>query len=492
MPHCELSNPAQKRYAELCKSIPELGKKCTRHANALWDEMWEMAEQVHELKAVCHSLGKPYERDAIRLCKGETAFHYLRDLYTACDGSKKKALECGKAPYTLLRDFRKERAEKNKEKKGKTRTKAKGKAAAITEPVATKPIMGKLYLQRATGDIVRADEYDGNVVQVQPLDIDNIPQGDPITVQFEELEGPVTVEKYRSEDEETDHDADEADHGLKATLATIKELAANGPWEILTAIIGVLGLKWADVIAWAQQQAKLGGDGDESIEATPSAAVGTADMPPVVPLTHENRPWNMGSHKRQLIELCGGVGQAAGYLIQDWPEAREWLEKALQTEIAADYRISGVAVDKDNNLIDAREAALKSLVFHCGGIEPAAGFVFDHLGEKKNINPAKAKKKPAKPRPVAKKEKQEKPLPPGQAKADRAKVGGYFRMRETGEDWRIVHVKAIWRSTQRGVLPRGRCQRRILVNQRGRGGMGQIQPCGLGDEQEATEKGQGR
>ena len=334
-------------------------------------------------------------------------------------------------------------------------TKAKEEPAIGDESAVRKPIMGRMYHQRATGDFVRAVKWEGDVVQVQPLDFDFDPQGDPITVQFGELDGPLTiVKRHDGEDEETDdedadaeetdHDADEADHGLKATLATIKELAANGPWEILTAIIGVLGLKWADVVAWAQQQAKLGGEGDESIEATPSCPLVLPICCPL-PLWHENRPWNMGSHKRQLIELCGGVGQAAGYLIQDWPEAREWLEKALQTEIAADYRISGVAVDKDNNLIDAREAALKSLVFHCGGIQPAAGFVFDHLGEKKNINPAKAKKKPAKPRPVAKKEKQEKPLPPGQAKADRAKVGGYFRMRETGEDWRIVHVKAIWR-----------------------------------------------
>ena len=35
-------------------------------------------------------------------------------------GDKQKALECGKAPYTLLREFRKERAEKNKEKKGES------------------------------------------------------------------------------------------------------------------------------------------------------------------------------------------------------------------------------------------------------------------------------------------------------------------------------------------------------------------------------------
>ena len=278
--HAQLSNPAQKRYAELCKSIPELGEKCTRHANALMADMWEMAEQVHELKTVCHNLGKPYEVDAIKLCGTETAFHYLRDLYTACDGSKKKALECGKAPYTLLRDFRKERAEQNREKKGKS---AKGKAAAITEPVATKPIMGKLYLQRATGDIVRADDYDGDVVQVQPLDIDKIPQGNPITVAFSELEGPVTVEKYRGEDEETkldaaDEDADEDvdqidcdEATVAAALATIKALRFDDPWETLSEVVAALNLKMVDVAAWAKQQAEWASEVEA--EATPPVPV---------------------------------------------------------------------------------------------------------------------------------------------------------------------------------------------------------------------------
>lgn len=117
--HAQLSDPEQ-RYKQLCKSIPEHGEKCLRHRNTLMSEMWAMAEEVHELKAVCQSLGKPYEADAIRLCKGETAFHYLRDLYTAFAGNKQQALECAKAPYTLLRDFRKERAAKNKDEKGES------------------------------------------------------------------------------------------------------------------------------------------------------------------------------------------------------------------------------------------------------------------------------------------------------------------------------------------------------------------------------------
>ena len=235
MRSCELSKTARKRYEELCKSIPELGKKCVRHANALIEDMWEMAEQVHELKIVCHSLGQPYEVDAIRLCKGETAFHYFRDLYTACEGSKKKALECRIAPYTLLRAFRKERAKHNREKKGST--KAKSKAATMPEPAVKKPIVGKLYFQRATGGIVRADDYDGKAVQVQPLDIDNNPDGDSITVQFSELEGPVTVEKgYRGNDDETDPDGDTkltlpAEPASDYTKAAQQYLTVNAEFE---------------------------------------------------------------------------------------------------------------------------------------------------------------------------------------------------------------------------------------------------------------------
>ncbi len=88
---------AEQRYKELFRSIPKHGEKCVRHGNALMADLWAMAEEVHELKAVCHTLKKPYEADAINLCGGETAFHYLRDLYTAFGGKKQKALECGKA-----------------------------------------------------------------------------------------------------------------------------------------------------------------------------------------------------------------------------------------------------------------------------------------------------------------------------------------------------------------------------------------------------------
>ena len=60
--HAQLSDSsAKKRYEELCKSIPEHGKQCLQHANSLMAEMWAMAEEVYELKAVCKTLGKPYE-----------------------------------------------------------------------------------------------------------------------------------------------------------------------------------------------------------------------------------------------------------------------------------------------------------------------------------------------------------------------------------------------------------------------------------------------
>jgi len=90
-------------------------------------EMWAMAEEVYELKAVCKALGKPYEIEAVRLCAGETAFHYLRDLHTAFAGNRRKALECAKAPYTLLREFRAERAAKNREKKCQAAEQYRGK-----------------------------------------------------------------------------------------------------------------------------------------------------------------------------------------------------------------------------------------------------------------------------------------------------------------------------------------------------------------------------
>ena len=97
--HAQLLTPATKRYAELCQSIPEHSKRFLQHVNLLMAEMWAMAEEIHDLKAVCKALGKPYEAEAIRLCAGETAFHYLRDLYTHFAGNRQKALECAKAPY---------------------------------------------------------------------------------------------------------------------------------------------------------------------------------------------------------------------------------------------------------------------------------------------------------------------------------------------------------------------------------------------------------
>jgi hypothetical protein len=126
--HAQPSNgSAEKRYNELCKSIPEHNERCLQQANSLMTEMWAMAEEVHELKGVCKMLRKPYEAEAIKLCGGETAFHYLCDLYTAFTGNRHKALECAKAPYTLLREFRAERAAKNREKKCLGAEKYRGK-----------------------------------------------------------------------------------------------------------------------------------------------------------------------------------------------------------------------------------------------------------------------------------------------------------------------------------------------------------------------------
>ncbi len=166
------------------------------------------------------------------------------------------------------------------------KTKPKGKASAITEPAAKKPIVGRMYLQRATGDFVRAIECgEDDVVQVQPLDCFYNPQGDPIIVQFHELEGPVTVRKDPSggDDAETydddapddDEEADEIDRAtakFEAALATILDWVVDDPFEVLWEVIHALGLKIADVAAWAQRQAELWAD-DEPIEATPPALV---------------------------------------------------------------------------------------------------------------------------------------------------------------------------------------------------------------------------
>lgn len=133
-----------------------------------------------------------------------------------------------------------------------------------------KPIKDEMYYRRTTGDLVRVVKCDGDDVQVQPLDFDNNPLGDPITVPFSELDGPATVEgngevnedadEINDEDaDEINEDADDKDQNdrdadrLNAALATIKELAANGPWNILAEVIDALDLKMADVVTWVQQ-----------------------------------------------------------------------------------------------------------------------------------------------------------------------------------------------------------------------------------------------
>ncbi len=165
--HAQLSDSsARKRYEELCKSISEHGKQCLQHANSLMAEMWAMAEDVYELKAVCKALGKPYESEAIRLCAGETAFHYLRDLHTAFAGNRLKALECAKAPYTLLREFRAERAAKNREKKCPAAEQYRGKYYGTADGNA-------IYVQKtsATNGSVKGDMAGGGHTTVLIADL---------------------------------------------------------------------------------------------------------------------------------------------------------------------------------------------------------------------------------------------------------------------------------------------------------------------------------
>ena len=165
--HAQLSDSsARKRYEELCKSISEHGKQCLQHANSLMAEMWAMAEDVYELKAVCKALGKPYESEAIRLCAGETAFHYLRDLHTAFAGNRLKALECAKAPYTLLRKFCAERAAKNREKKCPAAEQYRGKYYGTADGDA-------IYVQKtsATNGSVKGDMAGGGHTTVLIADL---------------------------------------------------------------------------------------------------------------------------------------------------------------------------------------------------------------------------------------------------------------------------------------------------------------------------------
>jgi len=229
--HAQLSGTAQ-RYDQLCLSIPEHAANCDAYTAGLMEEMWAMAEEVHELRAVCRELGKPYEAEAIRLCGGETAFHYVRDLYTAFEGDRNKALESGKAPYTLLREFRKQRAEKNRKTKASTARRIKkpaprqGSAARIAEgPVNENAESQKMPFaplgreERNLGTVDAA--YDGNPKQ----------------------------HAYQ----------------LSAALATIKGLVGD-PWETLLEVINALDLKWAEVATWAKQRAEWDRDAAGPLE----------------------------------------------------------------------------------------------------------------------------------------------------------------------------------------------------------------------------------
>ena len=104
--------------------------------------------------------------EAIRLCAGETAFHYLRDLHTAFAGNRRKALECAKAPYTLLREFRAERAAKNREKKCPAAEQYRGKYYGTADGNA-------IYVQKtsATNGSVKGDMAGGGHTTVLIADL---------------------------------------------------------------------------------------------------------------------------------------------------------------------------------------------------------------------------------------------------------------------------------------------------------------------------------
>jgi hypothetical protein len=226
--HAQPSGAAQQRYDQLCRSIPKHAEQCVRQRKALMDQLFSMAEEVHELKAVCRELHKPYEAEAIRLCGGETTFHYVRDLYTACDGNRQKALECGKAPYTLLREFRKQRAEKNRQAKAST-------ASRIKKPAPRQGAAARI----AAGPGNDNDESDKVIVP------------------------PLTTPRTATATVDSACDGNPKQYGdqLSAALATIKKLVNDDPWETLLEVINALGLKWAEVAAWAQQRAEWDRDG---------------------------------------------------------------------------------------------------------------------------------------------------------------------------------------------------------------------------------------
>lgn len=221
--HAQPSEAAQQRYDQLCLSIREHAANCVAYVTALMKEMWTMAEEVHELKSVCGELGKPYERDAIRLCGGETAFHYVRDLYTAFDGDREKAMESGKAPYTILREFRKRRAEKNRQAKAST-------AKRIKKPAPLEGTAARI----AEGP---KDEANGESEKV--------------------LIPPLTTPKTATATVDSACDGTPKQYGdqLSAALATIKGLV-DDPWETLLEVINALDLNWADVAAWAKRRAE--------------------------------------------------------------------------------------------------------------------------------------------------------------------------------------------------------------------------------------------
>jgi len=105
-------------------------------------------------------------------------------------------------------------------------------------------------------------------------------RGGRITVQFSELDGPVVP----IEDDDADDEEDQFDRAtakFEAALATIMDWVADDPFEVLLEVISALGLKMADVAAWAQEQAELWADGDEPIieAATPPAEHGEGKQP---------------------------------------------------------------------------------------------------------------------------------------------------------------------------------------------------------------------
>ncbi len=90
------------------------------------------------------------------------------------------------------------------------------------------------------------------------VDVDNDQDGHRAD-QSPELDVPAESDTCFDGDDDGDDGFDGDDDGhddmLRTALKTVQKLSAGDPWKMLGQMIGLLGLEWSDVAAWAAQQA---------------------------------------------------------------------------------------------------------------------------------------------------------------------------------------------------------------------------------------------